>query len=164
RVILFFCPILASSWNQISIGLPGASRVAICATVAAKFYGMARPLLGRQDAAFDRMEETEHDNRDARLGPRQELGSHGGLGCGRTDRLASSRQKGPAIGGDGRSAALPDRHGSVLRSPPSGPGAGGARSHGAADAAPVCQALRQGEQARSSGWRSRWRGGLATRH
>src|SRR5215472_18082864 len=43
RVILFFRPIRASSSNQISLRLPGASRAAICATVAAKFYGMARP-------------------------------------------------------------------------------------------------------------------------
>jgi hypothetical protein len=36
----------------------------ICATCPAKFYDMARPLLGSQDGpAFDRMEETEHDNR-----------------------------------------------------------------------------------------------------
>jgi transposase len=42
-VILFFCPIRASSWNQISIGLPAASRAAISSRLAAKFYGMARP-------------------------------------------------------------------------------------------------------------------------
>jgi hypothetical protein len=35
---LFFYLILASSSNQISIGLPGAARAAICATFAAKFF------------------------------------------------------------------------------------------------------------------------------
>jgi hypothetical protein len=43
RVILFFWPIRASSWNQISIGWPAASRSAIASRLAAKFYGMARP-------------------------------------------------------------------------------------------------------------------------
>ena len=38
RVILFFWPIRASSWNQTSIGLPGASRAAISARRAAKFF------------------------------------------------------------------------------------------------------------------------------
>jgi hypothetical protein len=35
RVILFFCPIRASSWNQISIGWPGASRSWTSATTMA---------------------------------------------------------------------------------------------------------------------------------
>ena len=38
RVILFFCPILASSWNQISITLPLAGPSAISATAAGKFF------------------------------------------------------------------------------------------------------------------------------
>jgi hypothetical protein len=36
RVILFFCPIRASSWNQISIGLPVAA--AIFSRRAGKFF------------------------------------------------------------------------------------------------------------------------------
>jgi hypothetical protein len=36
RAILFFCPILASSANQISIGLPAASVAAISARRAGK--------------------------------------------------------------------------------------------------------------------------------
>jgi hypothetical protein len=38
RVILFFCPIRASSWNQISIGLPAASRSAMWSRLVAKFF------------------------------------------------------------------------------------------------------------------------------
>tara|TARA_R110000744_G_scaffold43357_2_gene97322 strand:+ start:913 stop:1167 length:255 start_codon:yes stop_codon:yes gene_type:complete len=37
RVILFFCPIHASSWNQISIRLPLAGPSAISAIAAGKF-------------------------------------------------------------------------------------------------------------------------------
>jgi hypothetical protein len=36
RVILFFCPILASSWNQISIGVPRARLVLTLSSSAAK--------------------------------------------------------------------------------------------------------------------------------
>lgn len=38
RVILFFWPILASSWNQISISLPHATSAAISAKRAGKFF------------------------------------------------------------------------------------------------------------------------------
>jgi hypothetical protein len=38
RVILFFWPMRASSWNQISIGLPGAARPAISSRLAPKFF------------------------------------------------------------------------------------------------------------------------------
>ncbi len=38
RVILFFWPTLASSWNQISMGFPPASRAAISATTAGNFF------------------------------------------------------------------------------------------------------------------------------
>jgi hypothetical protein len=38
RVILFFCPTLASSENQISTGLPPASPAAIASRRAAKVF------------------------------------------------------------------------------------------------------------------------------
>jgi hypothetical protein len=38
RVILFFWPIRASSWNQISISVPRASWAAISASWAGKFF------------------------------------------------------------------------------------------------------------------------------
>ena len=38
RVIRFFWPTRASSWNQTSIRLPQASRAAISATTAGKFF------------------------------------------------------------------------------------------------------------------------------
>ena len=43
RVILFFCPIRASSWNQISIGLPPACRAAVSSTMAGKLMGWPAP-------------------------------------------------------------------------------------------------------------------------
>jgi hypothetical protein len=38
RVILFFCPILASSWNQISIAVPFGRAVRIAASSSGKFF------------------------------------------------------------------------------------------------------------------------------
>jgi hypothetical protein len=37
RVVLFFCPIRASSWNQISIAVPGASRCRMLSSLAGNF-------------------------------------------------------------------------------------------------------------------------------